>query len=177
MKKTIVVDLEHKADLVSRYNDEKVDDDLIEYLIKQGMYYKRSDKFVIVVEKSKNVEQSSINYIKAGLNEAYNKSLKIRDLNNLKQIGLFFMGIFFLTLSTLVDSESIWYELMIIGGWVPIWEMIEVELFPDVEERRKRKVIKKLLKSEIVERTLDKNKLKEIEISKGTDFLENSKEK
>ena len=87
------------------------------------------------------------------------------------------MGIFFLTLSTLVDSESIWYELMIIGGWVPIWEMIEVELFPDVEERRKRKVIKKLLKSEIIERTLDKNKLKEIEISKGTDFLENSKEK
>ena len=175
MEKTIVVDLARKEDLVSRYNNEKVDKDLIEYLIKEGLYYKKSDKFIIVVEKESNIELNSINLIKEGLNEEFKKSLKVRDLNNLKQISLFFIGIFFLALSTLIPHEGIWYELMIIGGWVPIWEMIEVELFPDVEERRKRKVIKKLLKSEIIEKTVNKKKIEEIEINKGSDFLNEAK--
>jgi len=39
----------------------------------------------------------------------------------------------------------------LISGWVPIWETIEIELFPDAEGKLKRKIIKQLLNCEIVE--------------------------
>lgn len=43
-------------------------------------------------------------------------------------------------------------EILLISGWVPIWEMVKIELFPDVQGRIKRKYIKKLLKSDIIEK-------------------------
>ncbi|MGN1302507.1 MAG: hypothetical protein ACI4VO_02495, partial [Clostridia bacterium] len=40
-----------------------------------------------------------------------------------------------------------------IGGWVPIWETIDIELFSDLEGRRKKIILKRLLESEIISMT------------------------
>lgn len=60
----------------------------------------------------------------------------------------------FVFLSTKIQGSGMWKEILLITGWVPIWEMIEVELFPDAYGRRERKLINKLLKSEIVEKSI-----------------------
>ena len=62
------------------------------------------------------------------------------------------LGILFIYLSTLIKNGDVWKEIILITGWVPIWKMIEVEILPDVAGRRKRKIIKKLLNSEFIEK-------------------------
>ena len=88
--------------------------------------------------------------INEGLQEEINKSLEEYRRINKKQIWLFVLGITLLFLSSLIREDLIWNEMLIIIAWVPIWKVMELELFPDMEGRRKRKKIKKLLNSEII---------------------------
>ena len=49
--------------------------------------------------------------------------------------------------------------------------MFEVELFPDAKERKRRKAMKRLLKCQIVERTVVNEKIEQIQISKTEDAV------
>ena len=167
--KVIKVDLDRKFDLLRTYNDKKVDLDLIEYLIDQIGLFKDTEKVKIVLNKRCELDVNAIKLIKEGLKEEHKKSLNVRDQNNLKQLWLLAMGVMFIFLSTKIDDSTIWKEVLVILGWVPIWEMMEVELFPDAAERKRRKAIKKLLKCEIIERTMIDEKIESIEISKVED--------
>ena len=166
--KVIKVDLDRKFDLLRTYNDNKVDLDLIEYLIYQIGLFKDTEKVNIVLNKRCELDVNVIKLIKEGLKEEHKKSLNVRDQNNLKQLWLLLMGVVFIFLSTKIE-DSLWKEVLVILGWVPIWEMMEVELFPDAAERKRRKAIKRLLKCEIVERTMIDEKIESIEISKVED--------
>ena len=166
--KVIKVDLDRKFDLLRTYNDNKVDLDLIEYLIDQIGLFKDTEKVKIVLNKRCELDVNVIKLIKEGLKEEHKKSLIVRDQNNLKQLWLLLMGVVFIFLSTKIE-DSLWKEVLVILGWVPIWEMMEVELFPDAAERKRRKAIKRLLKCEIVERTMIDEKIESIEISKVED--------
>ena len=166
--KVIKVDLDRKFDLLRTYNDNKVDLDLIEYLIDQIGLFKDTEKVKIVLNKRCELDVNVIKLIKEGLKEEHKKSLNVRDQNNLKQLWLLLMGVVFIFLSTKIE-DSLWKEVLVILGWVPIWEMMEVELFPDAAERKRRKAIKRLLKCEIVERTMKNKKIESIEISKVED--------
>ena len=73
--------------------------------------------------------------------------------NNKKQILFLFLGMIFIFISLQIQ-QAVWKEIILITGWVPIWEMIRIELFYDVEGRRKRKIIKRLLKNEIIEKNI-----------------------
>lgn len=42
-------------------------------------------------------------------------------------------------------------EVVSIGGWVLIWEMVESEIFDDMSNKTQRRILEKLLNSEIVE--------------------------
>lgn len=167
--KVIKVDLDRKFDLLRTYNDKKVDLDLIEYLIDQIGLFKDTEKVKIVLNKRCELDVNAIKLIKEGLKEEHKKSLNVRDQNNLKQLWLLAMGIMFIFLSTKLDDSTIWKEVLVILGWVPIWEMMEVELFPDAAERKRRKAIKRLLKCEIIERTMIDEKVSSIEISRVED--------
>ena len=70
------------------------------------------------------------------------------------QLIYLIIGILSLVLSSLI-KENIFKELILISGWVLIWSMIEIEIFSDTELKRKRKILKQLLNSEIIENNLD----------------------
>ena len=85
--------------------------------------------------------------------EALNKC-KIRHNHiNKMQLIYFMLGIIsiFLTLFIHIDVID---EIILIGGWVFIWSAIELEITSDYNELRKRKIIKKLLKSKMEEKEL-----------------------
>lgn len=154
MEKNIEIDLVNEYDFLERYNEKKVSGNIIDYIIKQAMVIRKQEEIKIIINKKCVIEQNCTKMIKEGLKEEYNRTLRQRDNNNVKQIWLLILGIILLFLSTLIDKETIWREILLISGWVPIWEMVEMELFPDVEGRIKRKIIKKLLKSEILEKII-----------------------
>ena len=143
MEKIIEIDLFDKYDLTEKYN---------EYIIEQASFVTKRDTVKIVINKKCSMEQDSIKIITDGLKQEYNKSLKLYHITNIRQLFLLLLGIFFLFLSTLIKEDVIWKEVLLIGGWVPIWETIDIELFSDLEGRRKRIILKRLLESEIIEK-------------------------
>lgn len=155
MEKIIEIDILNKNDLIDKYNEDKLSRDLMEYIIKEVGYVRRKDKIKIVINNKcgvKNYKNIFINSLK----EEYLKNLKITRITNIKQLFLLIIGIAFLFFSTLVKEESIWKEILLIGGWVPIWEVIDIELFSDLEGRRRRIILKKLIKSEFQEKAIEK---------------------
>lgn len=169
--KVISVDLDRKFDFLRKYSDNKVSTDLIEYLIDRIDKIKKYEKVVIRLNKRCELDVNAIKIIKEGLKEEYKKSIQLRDENNLKQLWFLLMGAFIVFLSTKVPEDLFWKEVLVIIGWVPIWEMFEVELFPDAKERKRRKAIKRLLKCQIVERTVVNEKVEQIQISKTEDAV------
>lgn len=155
MEKTIEIDLNNKYNLIDKYNEKKLSNEFIEYIIKQTVSIKESRNIKIIINKKCDIDQDITNLIKEGLKEEYNKSLEERHRNNIKQFIFFILGVIFIFLSTLVEKGIIWKEILLISGWVPIWEMIEVQIFPDVDGSKKRKIIKKLLNSEIIEKNIE----------------------
>lgn len=152
MKQIIEIDLTNKHNLIDKYNEKKVSHSLIEYIIKQAEETSLYNETKIVINKKCNIDEDCTKLIKEGLQEEYNRSLKKRDDNNIKQLIFLGLGILFIYLATLIKNGDVWKEIILITGWVPIWKMIEVEILPDVAGRRKRRVINKILKSDFTEK-------------------------
>ena len=170
--KNIVIDIDRKYDLVNKYSDRKVCKDLIEFLIDRIDDFKPGEKVKIFINKNKDIEESATKLIRDGLKIEHKNNLKERDESNLKQLWLLCMGLILIFLSSKIPDEIMWKEVLLIIGWVPIWEMMEIELFPDAVARKRRKCIKRLLKCEMVERKVDKEGVDSIEVSKGEELVE-----
>ena len=67
------------------------------------------------------------------------------------QILLFLIGIFLIALSNLpfISNLSTLHEILLIFGWVAVWELIYDIMFVDIKENIKRKRFKKLSKVKI----------------------------
>ena len=153
MKKEIRIDIEDRDDLLEKFNENKVSREIIDYIIREAMIIEKYKEIEIIINKGKAIiAEECKELIKIGLKEEYKRSLEIQHENNIKQIYFFIIGIILLFFSIQMQQNGIWKEILLISGWVPIWEMVRIELFPDVQGRIKRKNIKRLLKSEIIER-------------------------
>ena len=152
MECLIKINIDNKHDLINKYNEKNLSDKLLEYIINQTIFTKRNKKIKILINKKIDIKENSIEIIREGLKKEYNKSLEERNRNNVKQFILLILGMIFIFIATRIENRGMWREIILITGWVPIWEMVKIELFSDVYGRRKRRIIKKLLTSEIVEK-------------------------
>lgn len=143
--KVIEVNLKSEDELLEKYSG-KFSNELLKYLINESKYTDESLKIVVKT----NMEADSVkDVIKSGLKSALKNAEYIDKLYNNKQILLFIMGITILIISTLILNQVI-KEIVIIAGWVFIWEVIDISLNTDIETRITKRTIKKLLKSRIV---------------------------
>lgn len=151
MEKEIKIDLLDENDITEKYNDDKIAKDLLEYLIKEARFVKKREKIKIIVN---NKCQTKLNYqeiLHNSFKEEYIHNLKEHLRNNILQVIFLLVGLFFIFLSFKVDNQ-IWKEIFLIGGWVPIWEMVDLELFSDIRGIRRKKILLKLSQSEIIEK-------------------------
>ena len=142
--KVIEVNLKSEDELLEKYSG-KLSNELLKYLINESKYTDESLKIVVKT----NMEADSVkDVIKSGLKSALKNAEYIDKLYNNKQILLFIMGITILIISTLILNQVI-KEIVIIAGWVFIWEVIDISLNTDIETRITKRTVKKLLKSRI----------------------------
>lgn len=87
-----------------------------------------------------------------GIEKEYEFSYKKLRYNNLFQLIFIILGTFALFLATLLKDNIILNEIIIIGAWVLIWESIDLELFSETKQRGRRKILKRILRSEIIEK-------------------------
>ena len=151
MEKVIEIDIKDKHDFYDRYSLNKVSSELVNYIIECATRYIKADKIIVAINNHTGIDIECKRLLEDGLHREYDKSLRRHQRNNIAQIFYLVVGMFTLFLATLLN-EGIFKELVVIGGWVFIWELVEVELFSEMSGLKKRRVIKKLLKTPIIER-------------------------
>lgn len=143
--RVIEVNLKSEDELLEKYSG-KLSNELLKYLITESKYTNENLEILIKT----NLEFDSVKkVIKDGFKAALKNAEYIDKLYNNKQIFLFIIGITMLIISTLILNQVI-KEIIIIAGWVFIWEVIDISLNTDIETRMTKKTIKKLLKSKVV---------------------------
>ena len=145
----IKIDLKNEDDVFEKYDNTKISLELIDYLINKASFVRKKENIKIVINN-----QTKTN-LKDSLYEAfkleYQNTIVTHLKNNIIEVLLLFLGLFFLFLSTQISKDLIWKEILLIGGWVPIWEMIDLELFNDFRGHKRKKILTKLISSNIEE--------------------------
>lgn len=148
--KQIEVYINSNNELFETYNKKIISKNLIDYLLNQTIGIKRNEDISLIMYVTEETKGCS-SLIQKRLEEEYRKNLRIHSVINIKQITFLLLGLILLFISTLIKDTEIFHEVILIGGWVPIWEAVELELLTDTKEKRKRRRLKKLMKAKIEE--------------------------
>lgn len=148
MERIIEINLTDKKFFYNKYNKNIVSSDLINYMIESASFFDSED--TIKIEITNSTKDNYIELIRDGLNREYDKSVFVSYKSDFTQIYYLIAGIIIIFLSTLIGG-TVFKEIVLIGGWVFIWAMVESEIFTDIKNKKKRKIIRKLLDSEFIE--------------------------
>jgi len=141
--KSIIVNLRKEQDLYEKYSNE-VSSELIKYLVDEARI---KDDVEIIINTKLDINNID-KLIKEGL-ENYYKDIKIIDrFYDNKQIVLFIVGMIFLIFSTITKPEVI-KELILIIGWIAVWEVLDISINIDSKQKYNRKILKKLINCKI----------------------------
>lgn len=149
MNKTITITINSKKDLFDVYNTKEINDKLIAHLIKEAAYITTKDNLAIKIINKTKGNMNITNLIKYRLKREYDSVIFEHHKNNLTQFILFIIGVTILVIAKLYN-HLIWHDVLVIIGWVPIWEMVDIEIFDNINEKRLKKVINKLLASKFI---------------------------
>ena len=141
----IIIDISSIDDVYEKYNKNEISKELINYIIEK-CYNEKNIKIIINNKLDINIKP----LIYKGLENEYNRIYLKYKKNNIIQIIYLILGIIILGISSII-SENVISEVILVTGWVFIWSVVELEIFTDTIGRKKRKIIKKILKSEIIE--------------------------
>ena len=152
MEKIIEADILDLDDFFEKYNKELVSRDLINFILENTKDSLDSDKITIVLNKKIHKKLGDI--LRNSFKVEYQKMVNEHFNNNKKQVIYFLIGVVMLVISRVLNDRALIEELFLIGGWVLIWQTVEIEFFKDTSNRKKRKLLKKLITSEIIEKEI-----------------------
>ena len=141
----IIIDISSIDDVYEKYNKNEISKELINYIIEK-CYNEKNIKIIINNKLDINIKP----LIYKGLENEYNRIYLKYKKNNIIQIIYLILGIIILGISSII-SENVISEVILVTGCVFIWSVVELEIFTDTTGRKKRKIIKRILKSEIIE--------------------------
>ena len=150
MERILEIDIDKKECLFCVYNKKKVSKELIRYIIESFPKMKKNDTLKVVINNriGNNIRCSEL--IKKGLDE----TLAMNDWNfhksNIKQISFLSLGIVALIVASVIKIDIL-KEIVIIGAWVLLWNVVEMELVDDILNRKRKKTLEKILSSDFVE--------------------------
>lgn len=150
MEKIIEIDLDNEDDLFECYNKKKISRDLIQYMIDSMPRLKRNDKLKVVINNKIKGNIRCAELIKQAIDEACDRSDFRFHYTNMKQIWFLILGVIALLVASVIDGEIL-KEIVIIGAWVLLWDVVEMEVVDDINNRKKKRTLKKILSSEFVE--------------------------
>ena len=150
MEKILEIDINDKEDLFEKYNEKKISKELIKYIIDNTPKFKKNDKMKVIINNNLKDKMFVSELIKKELDSEVARNEYKFTYNNRKQIVYFILGVAALVLSTFINIEIL-EEIILIGAWVVLWDMVELELQDDISNRKKKYILKKLLTGEFEE--------------------------
>lgn len=150
MERIIELDIDSTDDLFEVYSKKKISKELIKYLVDSVPFVRKDETIKVVINNKLKHNMSCAELIKKALDsELMSNDFKFFR-NNMKQISFFVIGVLALIISTWINVE-VFKEIILIGAWVLLWDMVEMEIEDDLLNRKRRKILKKLLASEFIE--------------------------
>ena len=150
MEKVLEIDINSKEDLFEKYNDKKVSKELIKYMIDCVSEFKNNDNLKVKINNNLKDKIFVSELIKKELDLEVDRNEYKFTYNNRKQIVYFILGVCALVLSTFIEIEIL-EEIILIGAWVVLWDMVELEIVDDINYMKKKRILKKILNSEFEE--------------------------
>lgn len=147
MTKNIILELNELDNFFDKYNQQKVSLEVINYLLKECSLEKYD--YQILVYNNIGIKNDLDILIKETLISEYQERKKIYQQTNIKQIWLLAIGIILLLVSMGISELFVFKEVILIAGWVLVWETIDIQLFSDINDRRKLKLLFKLINSNV----------------------------
>lgn len=150
MENVIELDITNENDLYEKYNKRTTSKKLIEYIVEEAMMLRIDENVKININNYLEDDIETTPIILQGLEKALDDNKRKYRHNNMMQTTFLICGIIILFISTLL-WKSVFKEIILIFGTVLIWQIVEIEIFTDLKGKRRRKIIEKLLDSEIIE--------------------------
>lgn len=151
MEKIIEIDLLEKNNFLEKYNKQLISRDLLEYIENQATYLNKREQVKIIIHRKCRMPDDYLTILKNSLRREYIFYKKRLHFNNIIQVVFLICGFMLLLLSHGMKNHEVLEEILLISGWVFIWEMIEMELFSDSKNLHKLKILKKILKGDIID--------------------------
>lgn len=152
----IIININDKNILTNSFNDEKLSDELGNYILKSAMQYKISDKLKIIIDHDNllsNEEELKLKrMIITYYNEQINYKKKLHKFSAVIDFLTFLIGILFICLYYLFFYYNIPIisEILLIIGWVAIWEWAYKNIFIDTKNLFKIEKYKQIIQSKII---------------------------
>lgn len=146
MERVVNIDINDKHDLYETYNDNYLNKNLLDYLIRYSSSFKKNDQIVIIIDNNATWKRNFESIMKQSLqHERERLKLQYSDMN-IKQLIWLITGSLIIMISTFLPPSAM-QEILLVLGSVPIWEAVSIELFKDTEVRKKIKTINLLMNS------------------------------
>lgn len=149
----IFVNLKNKNDYVNKFNNDRISKELNNYLLDECKTIKYNSKINIKVKSEFNITEEEQKKFKEMIKNSYvddNLELNLT-LKRLLVVDLimFLIGIVFLLFYYLSKNIIIMSEILLIFGWVLIWESTYNLLFSRVENKIKIKKNRQIINGKI----------------------------
>ena len=149
MERIIEIDLINEEDLFEKYNQKQVSNELIDYILKEAyLKLNKEDNIKIIINNYTNKDNLK-ELLEEKFKNEYNMSVLKQMKNLFIQLVYLLIGILALIISVVI-KDTIFKEIVLIGGWVLIWYMVEIGIFSNRDLRRKRRLLKRLLNGQII---------------------------
>lgn len=149
----IIVNINEEEDYKNKYNSNNLSTDLSNYIYEECKGKPINNKVTIIIKtkyKIKDKEKEDIiNKIHNNYKTDLNEQLLMIKYSNIKNFAIFLLGILFLYLYYFVRINFVLSEMILIVGWVAIWEAVYAWLFVRDKDNIQIKRLKKLANCEI----------------------------
>lgn len=148
--KIINITLKSLEDAKSIYNDSTLSDGLSNYIYKECLGISIKNTFKIRIKTNFKITEKEkdelVTLIRSNFGLDIQEKLLHKKRETIKQVLLFLIGIFFIFLSNLISLESVFIinEVLLIAGWVQIWEAVYSIFFVDTKNNYSTKRLKQL---------------------------------
>lgn len=154
-KEIIVVTLNNKNSYKNPFNENKLSQDLSNYILEECKGLNYSDELEIHIKTKFDITREEkvniINMIRSNYGIDVRENVIYMDHLIKKNILLFIFGCLFIAYSFFIeDASATISEIILIIGWVGIWEVVYSIFFSEYKKRMQIKRLKQLANSRII---------------------------
>lgn len=154
MKHTMNIYIEDKDDYTCPYNNKKLNSELLSYILDENKGIPFHHIIEISVHSphrfSKNEKDDFVTILRSNLGQDIKEYYLEMKLTYIRAIILFLVGMIFILFSSIFSNPKLISEILLIIGWVGIWESCYIFLFERIHTRVQIKKLKKLVNAKVL---------------------------